>query len=153
MEKLKVYCYFKRVAFFLIIGLLITSCHPKSNNQLSEEIKVNISKDSSAILFSGIDPFILNELKSDSLTDSTWQQYFAIYPKVDEDIQGLQKPLKGAYQIQNEDISFKPDASFTKGKTYLIELYIQQPNSSVLDELRSKVEPLRPKFIRKEVTF
>ena len=153
MKKFKTYCYFKRVAFFLILGLFITACHPKSNNLLSDEIKVNISKDSSAILFSGIDPFILKELSADSLTDSTWQQYFAIYPKVDEDIQELQKPLKGDYEIQKADILFKPEQAFEKGKTYLIELYIQQPNSSVLDELRSKVEPLHPKIIRKEVTF
>lgn len=153
MKKFKTYCYFKRVAFFLTLGLFITACHPKSNNQLSDEIKVNISSDSSAILFSGIDPFILEELNADSLTDSTWQRYFAIYPKVDEDIQELQKPLKGNYKIQKADILFKPEQAFEKGKTYLMELYIQQPNSSVLDELRSKVEPLHPKIIRKEVTF
>ncbi|MBD3747952.1 MAG: hypothetical protein IE931_00500 [Sphingobacteriales bacterium] len=153
MKKLKLDCYFKKVAFFLIIGLFLTSCHPKSNNQLSDEIRVKISRDSSAILFSGIYPFILKELSADSLTDATWQHYFAIYPKVDEDVQELQKPLKGDYEIQKGDILFKPEQAFEKGKNYLIELYIQQPHSSILEELRSKVEPLQPKIIRKEVTF
>lgn len=153
MELLKLYCYSKKVAFFLIFGLLFTSCHQKLNNPLSDEIKVNISLDSSAILVSGINPLLMNELKADSLPDSAWQHVMSIYPKVDEDIQELQKPLKGGYIIQRKDILFKPDTSFKKGKSYFIEFYIQQPNSSVLDELKSNVAPLHPKIIRKEVTF
>ena len=136
-----------------IILLILSSCQPKSNNQLEEEIAIRISSDSNAVEFSGFNPYILRELKTDSLSNKDWQHYFSIYQKVDEDVQELQKPIPGIYLINKKSVSFKPNTSFVKGRTYLVELYIQDPNPSVLNQIQTKVNPTRPKIIRKELTF
>ncbi len=133
--------------------ILLSACQPKSNNQLEAVIDLKISADSSAVEFSGFNPYILEELKKDSLSNQDWQHYFSVYEKVDEDLQELQRPIYGAYFINRKSVSFKPDTAFVKDKTYLVELYIQDPNPSVLNQIQTKVNPTRPKIIRRELTF
>jgi hypothetical protein len=135
------------------ILLMLSSCQPKSNHQLEERIDLKISSDSSSIEFSGINPYLIEELKTDSLSNEDWQHYFSVYQKVDEDLQELQRPISGTYLINKKSVSFKPDTAFVKDRTYLVELYIQDPNSSVLNQIQTKVNPTRPKMIRKELTF
>src|SRR6476659_5070375 len=139
--------------FIIPILMLFSACHPKSNNLLADDILVKISSDSSQVEFTGFNPYILEELKTDSLSNENWQHYFSVYPKVEEEMQELQKPISGIYSINKKSVSFKPDTAFEKGKTYLVELYIQDPNPSVLNQIQTKVNPTQAKIIRKELTF
>lgn len=129
------------------------SCNRPPKNLLVDEIKIDLSKDSSEILIKGIDPFIFKQITLDSLSEKDWQNILAIYLKVDEDLQDLQSPIKGSYSIQDNIIRFKPDTTFTKGKEYLVEIYVQKPNSEITEKLKSDQQLFNQNYISKEFRF
>ena len=137
----------------LIFIVVLFACNSQSNNQLVEVIKVAIDKDSSSLLITGFDPFILKELKADSLSEKDWQQNLAVYPQVEEDLQDLQKPIPGKYKLINNVIIFKPLQRFTKGKTYVVELYLQNPNTDVMQQLKPQNSPFKNQYIKKVISF
>lgn len=137
----------------LLFLIFFFSCNSRTNNQLEETLKININKDSTAIIINGIDEFILNELKTDTLTEEMWQSNFSVFNKVDEDLQDLERPIRGVYQFEGNTISFKPANPFLKNKTYLIELYIQNPNTDISQQLKRGNSPFHRDIIRKELQF
>jgi len=116
-------------------------------------MKIEINQDSSVIEVKGIDTFILNELKSDSLSKENLSTNFSVFNKVDEDVQDLERPLRGRYQLTENGILFKPEAPFKKKKTYLIELYFQNPNTDITQKLKTGNSLFSHEIIRKEIQF
>ncbi len=138
--------------FFLLLGLV--SCQNKSANILKDEIKIGISKDSSSLIFSNIDDYIINDLSADTLTDATWAQTIAVYLKADDnDLQDLEKPIVGKYTIAYKNIVFTPSTSFKKGKSYLVELYLQNPSGDITENLKSNSSLFNHNTIQKTIQF
>lgn len=137
----------------LAILIFFFSCNSRTNNKLEELVKIEINQDSSAIEVKGIDSFILNELKSDSLSKENLSANFSVFNKVDEDLQDLERPIKGQYQLTEIGIYFKPDKPFKKNKSYLIELYIQNPNTDIEQQLKRGNSIFHKQIIRKEIQF
>lgn len=143
----------KRNFFFLLL-LSVCSCKSTSNNQLVEEISISTNPDSTQIFVNGIDPFILKELKLDSLSQSDWRKNISVYLKTkDEDLQDLEKPVEGDYQVQNATVVFKPIKHFVKSETYIVELYLQNPKGELMDKLKSTNSPFNKNPVRKEIRF
>jgi hypothetical protein len=140
--------------FLILIVIIALSCNSQTNNKLEDVIEVVLNKDSSSLVVKGIDPFILKELAADSLNPQEWENNLAVYPKAkEEDLQDLEKSLKGNFKVQNSTIVFKPLNPFVKSKTYIVELYLQHPNGSIIDKLKPSNSPFNQTPIRKEVRF
>ncbi|MBK0382204.1 hypothetical protein I5M32_04455 [Pedobacter sp. SD-b] len=145
--------YLKRCCFLFIV-LALFSCKNKSSNLLGDKIKVAINLDSTALVFSNIDEYILKDLSADSLADSVWAQTIAVYPKAtNDDLQDLQKSIKGKYSIIDSNIVFTPDSSFKKGKTYLVELYLQKPSGDIAENIKSNSSLFNNNTIQKTIQF
>ncbi|MEO5909651.1 MAG: hypothetical protein ABIP95_02130 [Pelobium sp.] len=142
-----------KFAFFLVILIVVFSCNRPPKNLLVDEIKIDLSKDSSEILIKGIDPFIFKQIALDSLSEKDWQNILAVYFKVEEDLQDLQSPIKGVYSIQKNIIRFKPDTTFKKGKEYLVEIYVQKPNTEITENLRRDQQLFDQNYISKAFRF
>jgi glutathionylspermidine synthase len=137
----------------LLFSIFFFSCNSRTNNKLEELINIEINQDSSAIEVKGIDAFILNELKSDSLSKENLSTNLSVFNKVDEDLQDLERTITGHYQFTEIGILFKPDEPFQKNKTYLIELYIQNPNTDIEQQLKRGNSIFHKQIIRKEIQF
>ena len=130
------------------------ACKNKPANLLSDQIKINVSSDSSSLIFSNIDEYILKDLTEDTLADPIWEQTIAIYPKADdEDLQDLEKPISGKYAIADKNIVFTPNSSFKKGKSYLVELYLQNPSGNISDNLKTTNSLFNHDAIQKTIQF
>jgi hypothetical protein len=139
--------------FLVTFVIIFVSCNSQSNNKLNGQVKINLSKDSTAIVIKGIDQFILNEFRTDTLSEEKLQSNFSVFNKVEEDLQDLEKPIKGNYQLIENGISFKPKSPFKKNKIYLVELYIQNPNTDITQQLKRGNSIFKNELIRKEIQF
>jgi hypothetical protein len=116
-------------------------------------MSIQITKDSAAIEVKGIDAYILNELQTDTLNIVNWNSHFAVFNQAEEDVQDLEIPIKGNYQLIENGISFKPKFPFKKNKIYLVELYIQNPNTDISQQLKRGNSVFKKEIIRKEIQF
>jgi hypothetical protein len=143
-----------RKLYLCFLLFVFFSCQNKSANILKDEIKIGISKDSSSLIFSNIDDYILKDLSADTLSDSMWVKTIAIFPKsVDEDLQDLEKPIVGKYAVANKNIVFTPNSPFKKGKSYLVELYLQNPSGDITENLKSNSSLFNHDAIQKTIQF
>lgn len=140
----------KLVLIFLVV---LFACNSQTNNKLVEVINIAVNKDSTSLLISGFDPFILKELATDTLFEKDWQQNLSVYPQVEEDLQDLQQPILGKYKVDNGIIIFEPMQRFQKGKSYVIELYLQNPNIELVQQLKPQNSPFKNQYIKKVISF
>lgn len=145
--------YFFSLKLTIFYAFLFCSCNSQTNNLLSQQIEIAISKDSSSVFIKGIDPFILKELIADSLANQNWEETFAVYPKTDEDSQDFQKIIPGKYDIQNGELYFTPFQSFKKGAKYVVEIYIYQPKTQITEQLKTTNSIFKKQFIKKNLQF
>ena len=136
----------------IILLFLGASCQFKAGNLLADEIE--ITNDACCIVIKNIDNTIIEQLITDSLTQEQWQSNMAIYQKTDnEDLQDLEKPILGAYRVENEQLIFKPIQAFKKGEYYLVELYLQNPEHGLLSKLKQSNSPFGQQAIQKTIKF
>ncbi|OAQ38486.1 hypothetical protein A5893_13755 [Pedobacter psychrophilus] len=142
-----------RLSFVLLLFILF-ACQNKSANVLKDEINIAVSKDSSSLIISNIDDYILRDLSTDTLSNSMWAQTIAVYSKTDdEDLQDLEKPIIGKYAIADKNIVFTPNLSFKKGKSYLVELYLQNPSGDITENLKKNSSLFNQDAIQKTIQF
>lgn len=135
---------------FLIF--LFVSCKNSNSNFLANNIKITISADTSTILFENLDKHALYDISADSLSTKQWENIIAVYPKVDDDLQDLQNPLKGDYQILNDKITFTPQNPLKK-QSYLVEIYIEELNDQTWDIIKKSNSPFVKHPIKKIITL
>lgn len=139
---------------FLCLLFFVFACKNKSVNVLKDKIKIEVSPDSSSLIFSNIDDYILKDLSADTLLNSMWAKTIAVYPKaIDEDLQDLEKPIEGKYAIAEKNIVFTPNSSFKKGKSYLVELYLQNPSGDITENLKTNSSLFNHDAIQKTIQF
>ena len=69
------------------------------------------------------------------------------------DLQDLEKPVEGDYQVKNAAVVFKPSKPFVKSETYIVELYLQHPKGDLMDKLKPSNSPFNQNPVRKEIRF
>ena len=136
-----------------IILIFLVSCQNSKSNLLANNLNITLSKDSCCIEIKNIESYILEQLTADSLSNEQWQSNLAVYKKVEDDLQDLEHPLTGDYEIINKVLTFIPKEPFVKGETYLVELYLQLPEDNLFDKLKTGSKPFSPKPITKLVEF
>lgn len=67
---------------------------------------------------------MIEELRSDSLKNTEWINFFAIYKDTsDQELRDFQSALKGTYTIADKMIRFKPAIEFKPGVSYFARCY------------------------------
>ncbi|NQV75238.1 MAG: hypothetical protein HQ491_04220, partial [Bacteroidetes bacterium] len=88
-------------------------------DKVSSELKIGLSDDSTEVILSKVPSYIIEELRSDSLKNTEWINFFAIYKDTsDQDLRDFQSALEGTYTIAEKVIRFKPEIEFKPGVSY-----------------------------------
>ena len=110
---------------FIFFFLLLNSCRqdmPK--DKVSSELKIGLSDDNTEVILSKVPSYIIEELRSDSLKNTEWINFFAIYKDTsDQDLRDFQSALEGTYTIAEKMIRFKPEIEFKPGVSYFARCY------------------------------
>lgn len=137
----------------VIILFLAIACQNNSSNLLANKIEISVSMDSTSLLISHIDDYILKELALDSLSLAQWQSNIAVYEKVEDDLQDLERPLIGNYTILNNNIVFTPIQPFKKSEYYLVAIYMQKPDDNLLNHLKGTKSLFNNQPLQKTIKF
>ena len=110
---------------FIFFFLLLSSCRQEMpKDKVSSELKIGLSDDSTEVILSKVPSYIIEELRSDSLKNSEWINFFAIYKDTsDQDLRDFQSALEGTYTIAEKVIRFKPEIEFKPGVSYFARCY------------------------------
>jgi|JI10StandDraft_1071094.scaffolds.fasta_scaffold234614_3 hypothetical protein len=108
--------------FFLI---LFNSCKQEIVQESSQnKLIIRLNPDSSSIELIGLASPVLEELKTDSLPDSLWTNFFAVYEEpIDPEMRDFQPALEGFYTIEEERVRFKPKYNFRENQLYFARCY------------------------------
>jgi hypothetical protein len=133
---------------------MLFGCLNQSNNIMGDNIRIDFDQKSNALVVSNLDDSFVNALTREIKADSNLNHSLSVFIKADdEDLQDLETPLAGKYQIINKSIVFLPDITFVKGKNYLIEVYLNDSSGEASNYLRSSGSVLRNKTITKVIKF
>lgn len=134
--------------------MLLFGCTNQKENTLSEQLEISFDQKNNALVVSNIDDYIINSIQEDLKTDSSLNNSLAVFIKTeDEDLQDLEKPLAGKYQLEKNSILFLPIFPFVKGESYLVEIYLQNPSGDVSNLLKSGNSILQNQTIQKVIIF
>jgi len=93
-------------------------------DKVSSELKIGLSDDSTEVILAKLPSYIIEELRSDSLKNTEWVNFFAIYKDTsDQDFRDFQSALEGTYTIAEDMIRFKPEIEFKPGVSYFARCY------------------------------
>lgn len=93
-------------------------------DKVSSELKIGLSNDSTEVILSKVPSYIIEELRSGSLKNTEWINFFAIYKDTsDQDLRDFQSALEGTYTIAEKVIRFKPEIEFKPGVSYFARCY------------------------------
>ena len=143
-----------RKLIILSFIIFVFGCSNQKENTLSEQLEISFDEKSSSLVVSNIDDYIINSLLQDSLIDSSLNKSLAVFIKTeDEDLQDLERPFSGKYTLEKNSIVFLPDIPFLKGKSYLVEVYLQNPSGDVSNLLKSGNSILQNQTIQKVIIY
>lgn len=110
---------------FIFFFLLLSSCRQEMpKDKVSSELKIGLSNDSTEVILSKVPSYIIEELRSGSLKNTEWINFFAIYKDTsDQDLRDFQSALEGTYTIAEKVIRFKPEIEFKPGVSYFARCY------------------------------
>jgi hypothetical protein len=107
-----------KLYLFVILSLLILACNPTANKSLS----IKFSADRTSILVSNIDESALFQLKNNINKDTTYQNLLTVLETPnDDDSTSMEREWPGKLTMNGNELEFKPDSPFIKGKSYLVE--------------------------------
>ena len=111
--------------FAIIFLFFIHACKQQDTKESPpNSLQITFSTDSTALELKGIPLNAMEELQSDSLPDSLWVNFFAVYEEPsDSEMRDFQPPLAGTYLIKNNIIQFKPNDSFKPDIAYFARSY------------------------------
>jgi len=110
---------------FIFFFLLLNSCKQQiPKDKVSSEIKIGLSDDSTEVILSKVPSYMIEELRTDSLKNPEWINFFAVYKDTsDQELKDFQSALEGTYTIAEDMIKFKPAIEFKSGVTYFARCY------------------------------
>jgi len=109
----------------VIFLILFNSCKQELVQESAQnKLIISLNPDSSSIELTGLASTVLEELRTDSLPDSLWTNFFAVYEEpVDPEMRDFQPALEGIYTIEEESIRFKPKDNFRQNQLYFARCY------------------------------
>lgn len=109
----------------IIFFLTFNSCkQEKIKESTSSDMLIRLSADSTAIELHNIPAYIIDEFQADSLQNSQWENFFAVYEDIpDHEMRDFQPALEGSYVIVDGLVRFKPGADFRKEASYFARCY------------------------------
>jgi hypothetical protein len=110
---------------FIVFLLLIYSCSSEKNeSELTNDLKISLSKDSSEVILSNIPAYVMDEFIEDSLDFNLWTNFFAVYKDTtDQEMRDFRVALEGTYTILNGTIRFKPNSVWSSNEYYFARCY------------------------------
>lgn len=110
---------------FTFFFLFLNSCRQEiPKDKVSSELKIGLSDDSTKVILFKVPSYMIEELRSDSLKNTDWINFFAVYKDTsDQELRDFQSALEGTYTIAEEMISFKPEIEFKPGVSYFARCY------------------------------
>lgn len=114
--------------------ILLFACQP-SRIENDYGLEIQLSDDSSKVSVSNLP----DELIAETDTNFAWKQFFAVYEVAnDPEWADLQPPLAGTYQLKGNQLEFKPEIPFKKGRHYEAKVYVQSLNMELLGMLQKE---------------
>ncbi|GEM_PF-6330748 len=109
----------------VIILVLFHSCkQERVEERAINKLLIRLNSDSSEVELSGLADQAIEELMTDSLPDSLWTNFFAVYEETpDPEMRDFQPALKGIYIIDAGLIRFKPRDNFRDNGLYFARCY------------------------------
>jgi len=109
----------------VIILILFNSCKQDNVQENTQnKLIIRLNPDSSSIELIGLANPVLEELRTDSLPDSLWTNFFAVYEEPsDPEMRDFQPALEGIYTIDRELVRFKPRDNFRENQLYFARCY------------------------------
>lgn len=99
----------------------LMSCSSANNKPLS----IRFSSDSTAIIFSDIDPAGLGLIRNIPGVDTAHADLITVLEtNADEDTTGMEHNVPGKLEVTDSTLVFRPDESFISGKNYLVVSYM-----------------------------
>jgi hypothetical protein len=104
----------------IVILILFNSCRQETvQNAIQKKLIIRFNPESNSLELIGLANHITEELKSDSLPDSLWMNFFAVYEDSnDPEMRYFQPAIEGAYTIEGDLIRFKPKIDFRRNQLY-----------------------------------
>lgn len=121
--------------FYILAIIFLFFIHACKQQDTKESqitsLLITLSADRSAVELTGLSVDALEELQSDSLPDSLWNNFFAVYEEPsNSEMRDFQPALEGTYLIEDSLIRFMPNDKFKPGTAYFSRSYT---NMSLLD--------------------
>lgn len=109
----------------VIILILFNSCKQDTvQDNIQNKLIIRLNPDSSSIELIGLASHVLEELRTDSLPDSLWTNFFAVYEEPsDPEMRDFQTALEGIYTIDGVLVRFKPRDKFRENQLYFARCY------------------------------
>lgn len=109
----------------VIFLILFNSCKQEIvQENTHNKLVIRLNPDSSSIELIGLASPVLEELRTDSLPDSLWTNFFAVYEEtIDPEMRDFQPALEGIYTIEGELVRFKPKENFRENQLYFARCY------------------------------
>jgi hypothetical protein len=109
----------------VIFLILFNSCKQEIVQESTQnKLIIRLNPDSSSIELVGLASHVLEELRTDSLPDSLWTNFFAVYEEpIDPEMRDFQPALEGIYTIEEEIVRFKPKDNFRENQLYFARCY------------------------------
>ncbi len=109
----------------VIFLILFNSCkHEIVQESTQNKLIIRLNPDSSSIELIGLASPVLEELRTDSLPDSLWTNFFAVYEEPsDPEMRDFQPALEGIYTIEGKLVRFKPKDNFRENQLYFARCY------------------------------
>lgn len=118
------------VFILLFFPLLFAGCSSDERGALN----IDFSRDSTDIVFSGIDQAGLNELRNARYPDSVLSELISVLQTPSEKDTNLKEmPVEGHLEFTDSTIVFHPDTPFVRARDYLVITHL---NTSFVDAKR-----------------
>src|SRR5215217_2453271 len=123
----------------LYLTFVFVSLMSACNNADTVPLSIGFSADSSSVLVSNIDAAALLQLKNNIKTDTMYQKVLSVLetPAEDDSIT-MEREWPGKLNMTGENLVFVPDSPFVKGKTYLVETYLNMSFGDVEQAIQGK---------------
>ncbi|WP_158796523.1 hypothetical protein [Pedobacter sp. L105] len=126
----------------LLCVISLVSCSSANNKPLL----IKFSPDSSAIVFSGIDPAGLLQVRNIPHIDTAYSALISIVQQpAENDSSAMELPFPGKLSLTDSTVVFKPSTPFVKGRSYEVVSYLNAKfNNAVMlfsGKLNHRVKP------------
>lgn len=130
------------MSLLLLPVSVLISCSSANN----KPVLIGFSSDSNSVVFSGINPAGLLQMRNTAGVDTAFSQFISVLETPSErDSLGIERMLKGEVRFTDSTVVFLPAVPFVAGKDYLVISYLNaqfaNPTMIASGQLNHAVKP------------